>query len=77
MNKSTRKLLKISMDSYSPDQYAKTIDELMGTNQMQDLNSFKKMQTLINKKQVINVGEKQFISLLENWMRGNNYIIRI
>ena len=30
MNKSTRKLLKISMDSYSPDQYAKTIDELMG-----------------------------------------------
>ena len=30
MNKSTRKLLKITMDSYSSDQYAKTIDELMG-----------------------------------------------
>ena len=30
MNKSTRKLLKITMESYSSDQYAKTIDELMG-----------------------------------------------
>ena len=30
MNKKTRKLLQISMDSYSPDDYIKTIDELMG-----------------------------------------------